>query len=415
MEDTTLQDQPRSVPPPPDQGPRRLMRRSEPEGKIAGVCAGIADHLGVDVTLVRIAAVVLAFSGPGLPVYLVAWAVMPKAPPGTPYDPVRRGPDLGGGTTPVAGVALLFVAALLVFDDGLFDRGVLLPSLLIGAGIWLLVRDRDDARPPGGSPPPTTWSGSPDVPYPTGSADVVAPASTWGTVGGDATGGQPPPPGVGSSPGRWPPSGPGDPPRSRSTLGQLVLGSLLLAAAGLWALTAADVVDPDVSDVLGLGVVGIGAGLLVGAWWGRARWLIAPGLVLVALLSVAGAIDVPLEGGFGERRHVPVVAGDLDEPYRLVAGEMVLDLRSLDLPVEPVTVEASIGAGSLVVLLPEDATVRLRTEVGVGDLALPGDERGVHRGGTSLDRQLTLQGDEGAGTLVVDLEVGLGEIEVTRG
>jgi len=50
------------------------------EGKmIAGVCAGIADHLGVSVTAVRLAAVVLALFGAGwgLILYVVLWILMP--------------------------------------------------------------------------------------------------------------------------------------------------------------------------------------------------------------------------------------------------------------------------------------------------------------------------------------------------
>jgi phage shock protein PspC (stress-responsive transcriptional regulator) len=49
------------------------------EGRmIAGVAAGIARYLGVDVTLVRIVLVVLAFiGGAGLPLYVAGWLLMP--------------------------------------------------------------------------------------------------------------------------------------------------------------------------------------------------------------------------------------------------------------------------------------------------------------------------------------------------
>ncbi|MFA4946759.1 MAG: PspC domain-containing protein [Candidatus Micrarchaeia archaeon] len=48
--------------------------------KIAGVCGGIAEYLGVDVTAVRLAwalFTILSF-GAGLVAYLVAWAVIPR-------------------------------------------------------------------------------------------------------------------------------------------------------------------------------------------------------------------------------------------------------------------------------------------------------------------------------------------------
>jgi phage shock protein C len=62
--------------------PKRLFRRSS-SGRIGGVCAGIAEYLDADVTLVRLLWIVLSvvpggFIG-GVIAYLVAWAIMPEA------------------------------------------------------------------------------------------------------------------------------------------------------------------------------------------------------------------------------------------------------------------------------------------------------------------------------------------------
>lgn len=47
---------------------------------IGGVCAGIADYLGLDPTIVRIVTVLLVFfAGLSVIVYLILWIVMPKA------------------------------------------------------------------------------------------------------------------------------------------------------------------------------------------------------------------------------------------------------------------------------------------------------------------------------------------------
>lgn len=68
----------------------RRLQRSTADRKIAGVCGGLADYFGVDSTLVRIAAVVLAiYPGAiicGVLVYLIAWFVMPSAPRAT-FEP----------------------------------------------------------------------------------------------------------------------------------------------------------------------------------------------------------------------------------------------------------------------------------------------------------------------------------------
>jgi phage shock protein PspC (stress-responsive transcriptional regulator) len=62
----------------------RPLQRSTTDRKIAGVCGGLAEYFGLDSTLVRIAAVVLAiYPGAvicGILVYLLAWFVMPSEP-----------------------------------------------------------------------------------------------------------------------------------------------------------------------------------------------------------------------------------------------------------------------------------------------------------------------------------------------
>ena len=73
----------------------RRLTRSQTDGKIAGVCAGLADYFEVDVVLVRLAWVVLAivpgFIIGGVLAYLAAWLVMPE-PSGeqVPAQPGRR-------------------------------------------------------------------------------------------------------------------------------------------------------------------------------------------------------------------------------------------------------------------------------------------------------------------------------------
>jgi phage shock protein PspC (stress-responsive transcriptional regulator) len=66
------------APPRAESGQRRLVR-SVRDKKIAGVCAGFANYLGVDVTLVRIIwLMVVFFGGTGFIAYIIAWIAMPK-------------------------------------------------------------------------------------------------------------------------------------------------------------------------------------------------------------------------------------------------------------------------------------------------------------------------------------------------
>ncbi len=52
---------------------------SEKDKKIAGVCGGIAEYLGVDSTVVRLFWVLFSLAyGVGILAYLIAWFVIPK-------------------------------------------------------------------------------------------------------------------------------------------------------------------------------------------------------------------------------------------------------------------------------------------------------------------------------------------------
>ena len=59
--------------------PRRLVRRTD-DNMLGGVCAGLADHLGLDPTLVRVLTVLVTVLGFGSVIiaYLIAWVIVPK-------------------------------------------------------------------------------------------------------------------------------------------------------------------------------------------------------------------------------------------------------------------------------------------------------------------------------------------------
>ena len=130
---TTLRD----APPPAAPAAGRLaslprLHRSQDGRVVAGVCAGIAEALRVDVSLVRLAFVVLVFaSGSGIVLYLGTWALLP--PPGATE---------GRRSAPVrlVGVVLLAAAGLLAMRGlGLHDS-LLWPGALIAAGVVLVAR-----------------------------------------------------------------------------------------------------------------------------------------------------------------------------------------------------------------------------------------------------------------------------------
>lgn len=119
-------------------------------GRLGGVCAGIADSMGVDVTLVRVLFVIgtLMTSGGGFVVYLLLWLLLPV---GTQGHGLQRAPalDFGPQAGPrVARILMVLGGLWLLSNIGflpemgrMFDVGLRVlfwPLLLIGLGYWML-------------------------------------------------------------------------------------------------------------------------------------------------------------------------------------------------------------------------------------------------------------------------------------
>ena len=58
----------------------RKLTRSRDDKWIAGICGGIAEHTGIDATLIRVILVIATILGAGslVVIYLICWLVIPK-------------------------------------------------------------------------------------------------------------------------------------------------------------------------------------------------------------------------------------------------------------------------------------------------------------------------------------------------
>ena len=176
--DPTGPDPSPAAPPPP---PRRLARRSD-ERLLGGVAGGVADYLGIDVVLVRLAFVVAAFlGGVGVIAYLIGWIVLPVAPtaPGVEAAHADRRQLIGYG---LVALGLLTIGGRLgwtIRGDGAFW-----PVLLIALGaavLWLRTRDTQDERGPAPGAP------APPAPPATAPLPTVPTVPTAGTEPGVET------------------------------------------------------------------------------------------------------------------------------------------------------------------------------------------------------------------------------------
>jgi phage shock protein C len=64
----------------------KTLVRSRKGRRVAGICAGVADYFGIDVTLVRVIVAVISVitGGAGILAYLVAWVIIPEEGEKTP-------------------------------------------------------------------------------------------------------------------------------------------------------------------------------------------------------------------------------------------------------------------------------------------------------------------------------------------
>jgi len=379
----TLQDPLPPPPSPPAHAARRLVRHPDDKA-IGGVCAAFGRFTDTDPVLWRVlfAALVL-FGGAGLVIYALAWLLIPRVD--QPQSFVERHLRNADQSVSVAGVILLFLVALVLFaaiDDG---SGVVVLAVVVALA-YLVARERRTAEP-GTGPGATAWQpagepssyGVPPVAQPFAAPVAAEPRA----------------------------------PKARSILGPVTLSAAALVTGLLLLLRELGTTGITGPRVLAAAMLVIGVGLLIGTWYGRARWLLALGLVLgLVLVPVTALQDVRFAGGAGERTWVPTASNGITE-YQLGAGEATLDLRQL----EPGAVDglrAQVGFGSLVVLVPDDLRVRISTDVGLGEVIEDVDDRRLRTERFGGDREVLELGPSTGPELELDLQVGLGEIEVRR-
>jgi signal transduction histidine kinase len=138
--------------------PTRRLYRPRDHRIIAGVAAGLAEHLGVPLLAVRIALVVLlGFNGLGLLLYAAFWAVLPQQIP-TDGPPPRRDFAM---LLPFAaiGVGVVLLQSLVFKNDSVAGTvGWLIAVVAIGAGIiWHQSDPTRRGSWSGGSVPQAPW------------------------------------------------------------------------------------------------------------------------------------------------------------------------------------------------------------------------------------------------------------------
>lgn len=382
-------------------------------GKVGGVSAAIGLRYGIDPILVRVAFVLAAiYGGAGVVLYLLGWLLFPKESDPIPGMPRPR-PAPTSGALAVILVLLLLPAVLWLTST---------PSIIglaVGLGAYYLVHRAYGNRNP--APPetaaPAAAASTTTVPVP--DATPVS-ENTWVYPGAEQTAAaeQKAPPAwdpLGAAPFAWDlpePSEP-EPPEPHQPKRRWITWATLLAAVFAGALVGWLGAPLYVSLAFALGTLGLG--MVAGSFLRGGRGLIAAAVPLAVVALFASVVpEETFDGAVGDHQAQPTSAEELAHDYTLSAGTVTLDLRDMKIAEDQeVSTAASVGAGDIVVRLPENVDTTAWCKAELGDVRCLNS---VASGGSAAQTTTDLGPDgPGGGRLNLDLRVGVGSVEVTRG
>ncbi|MFD4022828.1 PspC domain-containing protein [Streptomyces sp. NPDC058576] len=434
---------------PPD-APKPQLRRTPRQKVVAGVCGGLGRYCDVDPVIFRIVLGVLSVTGGiGLIFYGFAWLLLPAD--GEDENEARK---LLSGRVDGASLVALLLALIgcglflsMLHNRGMLSFAALLTVAVVGFSVWAQSRrtaaPENPAAPPGapaappgpphtgglGAPPPEvkapptpggpSWWRDPIVKD--GTTGPVGPGYLWGPpdtdVGAARAGvkaGRPSP----DAPFRTPQPSP-VPRGPRSIGGPVLLTALVAGGLG----TGLSWEHQPLGTALQIGLVAalavFGLGLLIASMLGRTGF----GTVLMAMVTaglLAGAAVLPkdIDTSWARQEWRPASAAAVRPHYELSTGYARLDLSRLKVPEgETVRTGLDVAAGRAAVVVPENVTVKVRAEAGLGEIRLEEGQRVQVRINSDEAKQRTLPppaGTKPAGTIELMLEVGIGQVEVSR-
>ncbi|QIM21602.1 PspC domain-containing protein [Phycicoccus sp. HDW14] len=442
-----------------DDGLERLrrvgIRRDTDRRWFGGVCAGIAARFDVDPLLIRAAAIALTIAGGiGLPLYLVLWLLLPDRGGEILGERALRHGDAWAIVLAVLAGVVVLGALVSIGSGGDAWGGSFWLLIPVGLVVWVLATRSRSPRPtpwaaqtaypppppPGGTPmsaPSTPYAASagpaptappagyrhPPTPYgqPTAPYGSVPPQGQYGQPG--PYGGTPTPPVPPRPIAPQPPPVPPAPRRRRPSgfVGLVTLG-LVIALVGLGVAVADPLGFSGEPVVLGLALALAGASAVVlglGAT-GRASGFSGFLVIVLGLTTVFATLvsHIPTTNGMGDRVWTPTTTS-LPATYHLGVGDAQLDLAglaTLEAGATPATIDVSLGAGELRVVVPEGLDVRVENQVGVGDVshevrtATGGTTTVDDRSGTDYTQDVTI--GDGTPVLVVSAEIGIGDVVI---
>ncbi len=432
--------------------PRGALHRSREGNILGGVAAGLGERFAISAWWFRFAFVILAFvAGFGVALYVLAWLFIPAEGDerALAIEWIESVDLTDTGT--IVGVALMGAAAVVIATQVINIPGsVIFAAILFAVGILLYrgdlsttdnrlptPQDRKDPDPTDDDGPDSNdeWSDTSDDSLPTTEVGGVPVASAV-VAGGVADGGVVDPPKVKKVKEPKPPR-PKKPKKEPSMLGRLTIAAVLIVLSVMALLEASgiaigssesgDLFDPVHYGATALAIIGIG--LVIGAFMGRARWLIVVGLLLLPFVFLSSLWPRAFDWTARDAYFHPSSPSEVQDEYSQGAGQLSIDLSNLtaDELAEVGEVEVTVGAGEATIFVPSDVGVHVSAEVGLGQVALikenqheyvDGSESFYEMSETFIDTRngVNARMERGVGdppyVLRLDAEVGAGRVVV---
>jgi len=406
--------------------------RGTDERWFAGVAGGIARWLGVDPLVVRAGFILFSiFFGVGVSLYLVLWLLMPDDRGRLPVERALKDGD--GGS-----IFLLVVTAIAVLGGGPWWGGDFHGARIFGfavlvVGVWWFLTRTDTGRdlmvtkPWRGGGAGVAGSGTSTGNAAANAGAAYAPSSSPSAAGDPGMAGQ----------GHSPQALVAQPPRERVRSigfagGLLVLGLALVSGVAMHQVASTEGWPGNPTAVgIAAGVGVLGLAIVIGGLAGRragglAFFAVVGMIAAVATTAAPTGLTQPFQ--VGDPRHVvTTLTGDTD--FQLGLGEMTIDLSGATdyakTPARPDVVTATMGVGQLTIVVPDGVAVQVNASARLGELDAPtasvapgsrmqsgGDTSRMQHGGAGISETLTFGPAGVPPEIVVDAELGLGELVV---
>lgn len=199
-------------------------------------------------------------------------------------------------------------------------------------------------------------------------------------------------------------------PKKRSPLGVLTLSVAFLVVGVMILLGNLDIAEITMGHMAAAGLFVVGLGLLVGSWWGRSRFLIVVGVLMVPIVVAGGFMHFPLRGAIGDRWINTRSIDSVETHHEILVGSFHLNLADLESFEGDREIDIKMAAGRADIFVPARIGLTINGHIEYGAASI-GRGRQL---GDDLVLTNEIEGKPDAGHLTINFTGGITALYVER-